>query len=256
MTNCVKINTLWRFILTKKVTNAERFISAYNAIDHSLRSLYNFKKSLTFTDVIRKSVMFNSVIRKYEDDLLDYGRLRNAIIHRSNSSFVIAEPHLDVVEKIEKLADIISTPPLALDRISNHEVLTMPHSATAHEIISLMARSGYSNIPIYKDNFLIGIANGQRVLDVIGLEINNGNKNIDNFLRKTNAQQLVERVQDDKYYVLADQNLTIEEAMQHFETNRKLLLILITQDGQYDRAPLGVITITDVVEMQKVLNVY
>ena len=148
--------------MERELSNAERFITAYNAIDHSLRSLYDFKKSLTFTDVVRKSVMFNSVVRKYEDDLLDYGRLRNAIIHRSNSSYVIAEPHIDVVENIEKLADIISTPPLALDRISNHEVLTMKHTAKANELIALMARSGYSNIPIYDGNELIGVANGQR----------------------------------------------------------------------------------------------
>ena len=243
-------------ILERELSNAERFITAYNAIDHSLRSLYDFKKSLTFTDVVRKSVMFNSVVRKYEDDLLDYGRLRNAIIHRSNSSYVIAEPHIDVVENIEKLADIISTPPLALDRISNHEVLTMTHTAKAKELIALMARSGYSNIPIYDGNELIGVANGQRIMNVIGDEINAGNKDIQAFIDHTSAGELVAREDNDNYYILADEQLTIESAMHNFETNHKLLIILITKDGKREELPLGIITITDVVEMQKVLNVY
>ena len=242
--------------MERQISNAERFITAYNAIDHILRSLYSFKKSLTFTDVIHKSVMFNSVVRKYEDDLLDYGRLRNAIIHRSNGNYIIAEPHEDVVEKIEKLADIIATPPLALDRISNHEVLTLSADASAKDVISLMARSGYSNIPIYKDNTLIGVANGQRVLDVLGEELNAGNKNIDKYLQTTTASELIEKSTSISYFTLADENLTIESAMQQFETNRKLLLILITKNGSYNELPLGVITITDVIEMQKVLNVY
>ena len=65
----------------KKVSNANRFIAAYNSIDSSLRSIYNLKRSLNFSEVIRKTVLLNSVVRKYEDDLIDYGRLRNAIVH-------------------------------------------------------------------------------------------------------------------------------------------------------------------------------
>ena len=87
-----------------KKSNADRFIAAFNDIDYSLRTIYDFKRSTSFSDIVRRSVVLNSVVRKYEEDLIDFGRLRNAIIHNGNSKYTIAEPHTEIVEKIEKLA--------------------------------------------------------------------------------------------------------------------------------------------------------
>ena len=55
-----------------KQSNAERFLTAYNNIDYGLRTIYGFKRSMSFSDVVRRSVVLNSVVRKYEDDLIDY----------------------------------------------------------------------------------------------------------------------------------------------------------------------------------------
>ena len=57
-------------------TNSERFIAAYNRLDKTIRDIYNFKPALTFSDVVRKSAEVNYVVKKYEDDLIDYGRIR------------------------------------------------------------------------------------------------------------------------------------------------------------------------------------
>ena len=83
-------------------TNAMRFLSAFNNIDYAIKSRYNFNRSMGFSEAVRRAVAFNYTIRKYEDDLVGYGRLRNAIVH-SNEDYVIAEPHIEVVEKIEKI---------------------------------------------------------------------------------------------------------------------------------------------------------
>ena len=119
-----------------KKTNAERFLTAYNNIDYGLRTIYGFKRSMSFSDVVRRSVVLNSVVRKYEDDLIDYGRLRNAIIHQGNHKFIIAEPHDDIVENIERLAELITEPPLAIDMVGNKEVITinqtMPPDTVPH----------------------------------------------------------------------------------------------------------------------------
>ena len=82
-------------------SNADRFISAYNSIDYSLRTIYGFKRSISYADLIRKTVPMNSVVRKYEDELIDYGRLRNSIVHKTNPNYVIAEPHDEVVDEFD-----------------------------------------------------------------------------------------------------------------------------------------------------------
>lgn len=239
----------------KKSSNANRFISAYNAIDSSLRNIYNLKRSLNFSEVIRKTVMLNSVVRKYEDDLIDYGRLRNAIVHKGNSNFVIAEPHEDVVEKMEGIARLIATPPLAYDKISTHEVLCVAGDDLLATAIKLMARSDYSNLPVYTNNKLIGVLNGQRVMDFLGRHLLNGD-NIQKIIDKTTVGAAIEDLGSVRYYNVVDEQITIEQVMNLFENNNKLLIVLITRGGTDEYPPLGIITKDDIIKMQKVLDVY
>ena len=83
-----------------KNERATRFISAYNRIDQGLREIYSIKRTLTYSDMIRKVATVNTVVSKFEEDLIDYGRLRNAIVHKSSDQ-IIAEPNIEVVEKLE-----------------------------------------------------------------------------------------------------------------------------------------------------------
>ena len=239
----------------KKVSNANRFIAAYNSIDSSLRNIYSLKRSLNFSEVIRKTVLLNSVVRKYEDDLIDYGRLRNAIVHKGNSNFVIAEPHETVVEKMEGIARLIATPPLAYDRISTHEVLCVDGNDFLSSAIKLMSRSGYSNLPVYNNNKLVGVLNGQRLMDILGRYLVQG-ENLQKFIDRTTVGDITEELSNVQYYCLADEKITIEQVMNLFETNNKLLIVLITKGGTEDYPPLGIITKDDVLKMQKVLDVY
>ena len=50
-------------------SNAKRFINAYNLIDHTLRTRHNIRRSLSFSDMIRKTVVVDYIVRKYEDEL-------------------------------------------------------------------------------------------------------------------------------------------------------------------------------------------
>lgn len=238
-----------------KKTNADRFISAYNQIDYSLRTIYDFKRSMSFSDVVRRSVVLNSVVRKYEEDLIDYGRLRNAIIHNGNRKYVIAEPHDDVVVQIEKLAELISEPPLAIDRVGNREVITINQDMSIGKAMELMARTGYSNLPTYDGDKLIGILNGRKLINVLGNKLADG-INLQEFVDNTSVGTIIQDMGDDYYFMLADEELTIDEAMNYFENNRKLLIILITKNGKDSSRPLGIISSADIIDMKKILDVY
>ena len=236
-------------------TNAERFIAAYNQIDYSLRTIYDFKRSMSFSDVVRRSVVLNSVVRKYEEDLIDYGRLRNAIIHNGNKKYIIAEPHDNIVTKIEKLANLISEPPVAIDRVGNKEVITINHDMKIATAMELISRTGYSNLPIYDGEKFIGILNGRKLISVLGQKI--GEKvNIQDYIMNTEVSTVVENMGDDYYFMLADEDLTIDDAMNYFENNRKLLIILITKNGKDTGKPLAIITAADIIDMKKILDVY
>lgn len=237
------------------MTNAERFLKAYNQIDHSLRVQYNFNRSMAFSDIIRRSVVINSVIRKYEDDLVDYGRLRNAIVHGDHGGEVIAEPHINVVEKMERIARLITTPPRALDSICRKDVLCVSSNDTLQKVIEKISRSGYSNLPVYDGDTLVGIANGQRLLDCIGKAIIN-KRNLDDFCNKVLIGEVVSSQISDTYYALVDQNITLENVLNLFYKNRKLLVILITKNGTDTEMPLGIISVSDIMDINSIMENY
>lgn len=238
-----------------KKTNADRFIAAYNQIDYSLRTIYDFKRSMSFSDVVRRSVVLNAVVRKYEEDLIDYGRLRNAIIHNGNRKYIIAEPHDDVVVKIEKLAELISEPPLAIDRVGNREVITINQDMSIGKAMELMARTGYANLPTYEGEKLIGILNGRKLINILGNKLAEG-INLQDFVENSNVGTIIQDMGDDYYFMLADEDLTIDAAMNYFENNRKLLIILITKSGKDTSRPIGIISSADIIDMKKILDVY
>ena len=237
------------------VSNAGRFLSAYNKIDQTLRVVYNLKRSLNFSEVIRKTVQYNSVVRKFEEDLIDYGRLRNAIVHKGRANFVIAEPHVDVVEQLEHIANLIATPPLAYDKIATHEVLCVDYNLSLSEAMQLMSRSGYSNLPVYKGKTLIGVLNGQKLVNILGFRLEE-QVDLEQFVESTKVCDIIQELENSSYYAVESQDLTLERALNLFETNRKLLAILITKDGEGGYPPLGIITNSDIIDMQKILDDY
>ena len=236
-------------------TNAERFINAYNEIDYSLRTIYDFKRSMAFNDVVRRSVVLNSVVRKYEEDLIDFGRLRNAIVHQGNNKYIIAEPHDDIVAKIEKLAKLIKEPPLVINTVGNKDVISINGNIKIGEAVELIYRTGYSNLPTYDKDKLIGILNGRKIINVIGKKISDG-VNIQEFLETSTVKDIMSDMGEDYYFMLADENLSVEAAMNYFENNRKLLIILLTKDGKDNNKPLKIVSSADIIDIKKILDVY
>lgn len=236
-------------------SNAKRFLSAFNSIEYSLKTRHGFNRSMGFSELIRKAVVVNYTVRKYEDDLIDYGRLRNAIIHNNNEDIVIAEPHETVVENIERIEKLINKPPLVIDTVARRDVLTMSANATMKEVIIMMTKSKYSNIPVYNNGQLIGIANGQKILDSFGQFILSGGK-ADVFLSSVKIEDMLSSFENNDYYLVASSKMTLEDALNAFHSNAKLLAILITKSGKAKDMPLGIMTGKDVIEANAILENY
>lgn len=234
-------------------SRAERFIDCFNKVDYSLRTKYNFNRSMGFSELIRRTVPLNYIVRKYEDDLIDYGRLRNAIIHNSREEIIIAEPHEEVVEKFEKIESLINKPARVIDSVGRRDVLSVDASKSMEEVIRLIARSHYSNLPVYKDNKLIGIANGQKIIDAFGTFLESGGK-AKVFLENVKIEDMLSKIQNSDYYLVKPITLTVEEALEEYHKNPKLLAILITHNGEETEIPLGIVTTGDVISMNAILD--
>lgn len=235
--------------------NSKRFIDAYNSIDYALKKRYNLNRSMGFSDLIRKAASLNYTIRKYEDDLIDYGRLRNAIIHNSDD-FVIAEPHDSVVENIEHIEKLIVTPPLAIETVATKDVKTINSSKSMREVITMIAETGFSNIPVYNNqNELVGVANGQKILSSLGQFLLSGGKG-ETFLDNVQIADMLTSLDSSVYYCVKKADCTVEEALEEFNKNHKLLAILFTKKGLASEVPMGIMTGSNIVEAQRILEDY
>lgn len=233
--------------------NAKRFISCYNQIDQSLRAQYDLNKSSSYTEVIRRASRMNAFVKKYEDQLIDYGRLRNAIVHSFNESMVIAEPHTEVVEEYERLTKAICTPPLAVDTVCNKNIHTITHDLTISEVVQNIYKTGISNWPVYKDGMLIGVANSRKLVKEIGKKVYE-KQDVNDYLQNTKIEEAISNFGEDNYYTIANKNVTLDKILQLFSENRKLSLIVITESGSLLEQPIGVVAIADIMDVNKILD--
>lgn len=233
--------------------NSKRFLDAYNNIDYALKKRYDFHRSMGFSDLIRKTASLNYIVRKYEDYLIDYGRLRNAIVHNNNEDIVIAEPHNSVVENIEHIEKLLTTPPRAVDTVAVRDVLTVSADKSMKDVITLMSSSGYSNLPVYKGEVLIGVANGQKIITSMGQYLLSGGK-IATFLENIQIEDMLSSIENTNYYCVKKEDCTVEDALEEFNNNHKLLAILFTKRGTTNELPIGIMTASNIVEAQNVIE--
>ena len=235
-------------------SNGKRFIECYNILDKTIRDIYNLKPSLTFSDAIRRVASVNSVIKKYEDDIIDFGRLRNAIVHRATSDEVIAEPHDDIVLKFEQITRLITTPPRAIDSIVNRRVLVVDANETVKSVMAEMFRSGYSNVPVYRGKRLLGVISRKMIVDALGEALHN-KKSVDDILNAPCVDALhVESITN--HYEVVPSTITIDNLLYVFQQNRKVSAVIITKTGSYNEPPLGIVVTADTIDMQVILDNY
>ena len=89
-----------------------------------MRDIVEAKDFIAFYRLIDQAKKKSPLVRKYEDDLRSYADLRNAIVHnRTSMEFVIAEPHTEVVERIEHIDQVLAKPKL-VGQLFRKRVLT------------------------------------------------------------------------------------------------------------------------------------
>ena len=102
---------------------------------------------------------------------------------------------------------------------------------------------------------LIGVANGQKILDVLGKKIYE-KRDIMEYMKNTTIEEVLKEFSNENYYTIASENITLDKVLNLFTENRKLLVVLITKTGTLLEPPVGIITISDIMDINKILDNY
>ena len=68
--------------------------------------------------------------------------------------------------------------------------------------------------------------------------------------------EIVSNQISDTYYALADEDITLEQALNTFYHNRKIMVILITKNGSDNEKPVGIISVADIMDINNILENY
>ena len=125
--------------------NSERFLAAFNRITFTLRKIVKAKEFMPFYRLVDFAKKKSPLVRKYEDELRSFADLRNVIVHyRVSEDFVIAEPHTQVVERIEYIDELLADPGL-VGQVFRKKVVAFQTSDSLKDVLELFRNGNIRN---------------------------------------------------------------------------------------------------------------
>lgn len=135
---------------------SERFEVAFNQIHRTLKHIVKIKDD-KFKVLLDQGARRHHLISKYHSDLKQYAKLRNSLVHdKRKLGYYIAEPHIDVVIHIEKIADLLNRPNYALS-IATRKIISFDYESSLSVVFQEIKKHGYSQYPVYDKNKFVGL---------------------------------------------------------------------------------------------------
>ncbi|WPK12882.1 hypothetical protein R6U77_04020 [Lysinibacillus louembei] len=229
-------------------TNSDRFITAFNRIDHTLREIADVKEYMPFYRLLDRARRKNPLVQKYEDDLRAYADLRNAIVHhRTSIDFVIAEPHIQVVEEIEAIDAALAKPKLVGQLFRKH-VTAFQTTDSLTYMLKVIRKRKYTQFPIYTGQQFQGLITTVGITNWLATSMGKGN-----WAKHVTLQDILFHERKLKNYKFISKAMTVYEAEEIFkqgvERGQRYEALLITEHGRPHQKLIGMVTPIDIMEI-------
>jgi predicted transcriptional regulator len=232
------------------MTKSEIFLDTYNKIDNFLRKVGKLETNAGFAYKVKNSN--NHVVNKFQDELISFGELRNAIVHNPKiGNKAIAEPHESTVERIIELYKDITNPKKVIPDFQ-FKVLGAKKEDYINDILIEMKKKSFSQFPVFDENGLVcELINNNTISRWLSSQLEeNGTIIIEN----VKVADLIPEIEFKENYEFVSRNASIYEASSLFinqisNKERNLDVIFITQNGKRTEKLLGLITIEDIANL-------
>lgn len=232
--------------------SAQEFLSAFNRIDHRLRELIRMEdRDRGFATVVREAANRLSLVRPFQRDLLKYAQLRNVIVHeQTDADVIIAVPHPTVVERIERIARLLESPPLAFQQ-AQRDVKSVDVRDPIAKPLRWTRELRLSRFPVYDGKRFVGLLTPRCIARWLASSVDEGTVRYDG----VTVQQVLSH--DDtrgRNVAFLTRDASIYDAQELFARvpNREqpaVEAILLTQNGRPEDALLGILTPSDLIDV-------
>jgi CBS domain-containing protein len=228
---------------------SERFEIAFNQIHKCLIEKVKCTSDDRFKNLVEVGMKKHSLIRSFYNELCQFAKLRNAIVHEKvDYDYYIAEPHIEIVERIEKISNYFMKPETALN-IATKKVHHFKENDRLAKVLSCIREKSYSRFPIYneKGEFL-WLLTATYILNWLTDRLSD--QVID--LNNARISDIADK-QNKELVAFISKTSSIFKAEEIFETfhkdGKKLEAIIITLNGNENEKPLGIVTSYDLIEI-------
>jgi CBS domain-containing protein len=229
-------------------TLADRFLVAFARVEEALKRSLGTGSKEGFRWLVRQAAKRNAVVAAVEEDLIEFSDLRNAIVHERGGGYVIAEPHLATVERLERIVELIVDPPTVAQVMSRPVAICSPDEPI-RAAAKRMVDGDYSRLPVYAERELVGLLTANAIARWIAARLAEPvdavhDDTVRDVMAFGDAASRFELVSADHRVV--DVIALFSAATQE---GRRLEAVLVTDTGQPYERPRGIITIQDLPRM-------
>ena len=236
--------------------NAARFLRSYNSIESRLKTIYSVRPTQNFTDLVKRCSDMNITVRRYCNELIDYGKLRNAIVHHTAGAgeTVIAVPCDEVVDNIEYIERQICRPPKVTDAFKVKKIVTVFADNPLIKAAREFAENRQKTVIVYDHGNMTGVINSYALYGIIAGVAERG-EDLTAYLSTTRCGDAVD-VNEMENYCLMNKYATVLDVFTEFEKRRSLVAVIITENGVLGEKVISIVTPADFPRINKFLENY
>jgi predicted transcriptional regulator len=231
---------------------SERFLNAFCRLEDELRKVTGYGSHESFSLMLDHASRFHSGFSHYRDDLREYAELRNAIVHKRIGDAPIAEPHPEIVERIESAADILTQTPRLSDHFRKHVEVCSPQDSIKQVLVKML-KGHFNQIPVYNGKRIAGLLTSDAIAfwlaESLQSDFVDGN---------TKIRDLIGHSTSAENFAVLSGECSIFDAIDVFEKAHKrgkhLQAIIVTENGDSDQRPIGIITTLEVPSLITLVN--
>lgn len=235
-----------------QLSNAARFIDAYNRVDRQLEGKQSDTDYVSFSKRVRASKFLVAPTR---DVLLDYAELRNVILHTrgSHTGDPIAEPRDSVVEKFERIADQLENPPRVASVMPNQQVGVLDEASDSAEFLDLVREHNFSQAPVRMGDGSLELITTNAVTRWLASEYKAFSGAA---IEHASLGEVLKFSEAEDKVLVRSREMTVVQAWRVFaglENNTPPQALAITHSGKVSEKPLALVVRSDLPALLKAL---
>lgn len=230
-------------------TPGSRFLDAFISIENHVRASLQADESEPFVRLIRPYAKRKHLPERHVTELIVFAKLRNAIVHTEYyRGRPIADPVDEVVERIEQLWKLISSPPLALTVLGSRNVCRVHPTEQIRAALEYVRQFDYSQLPVYDETGYRGVLTTNTIARWLADQLSRNT----GLAEEEQVQQVMRFAEENDRAPLVPRTITAAEAIDRLSQDPALI---ITQQGRTTDKPLAVLVPFDLPKLTAALAI-